>query len=131
MENNILGNNNSKNILEKKRGKPNLYCEKCNFQAIRPAEFIRHIDSKKHLRDGLKKESFCNICNKLIGNHFVYKIHMLSQHSTIEEKMNYKYYCDICDSIFISELYMNKHSQGKKHLNMLKAIEELNKMKIN
>jgi hypothetical protein len=122
--------NNNENIEQKSRGNPNLYCQKCDFQAIRPAEFLRHVNSMKHKRDGLKKESFCKICNKLIGNHFMYKIHMLSQHASIEEKMAHKYYCDICDSIFISELCMNKHNSGRNHLNMLKAIEELDKINI-
>jgi predicted ribonuclease YlaK len=32
---------------------------------------------------------------------------------TLEEKMAHKYYCEICDTIFISKLYMDKHIEDK------------------
>ena len=47
-------------------------------------------------------------------------------HGSIEDKKNYNYYCDICDVILISKLYMEKHKEGKKHNNIIKSIDILN-----
>lgn len=118
--------------IKTQKGKPNLYCELCDFQALRPIELIRHVETKKHKRNGIKiKNSIfkCEICDKILANHFCYKIHILQIHGTIEEKMSHKYYCDICDTIFISKLYMEKHIQGRNHQNVLKSIEILDEIK--
>ena len=48
---------------------------------------------------------------------------MMSQHSTQEERSKQKYYCVICDLIFISSMYKDKHMTGKRHANMIKAYE--------
>jgi ribosomal protein L37AE/L43A len=128
-----MESNNITNIEKTHKTKPNLYCEICDFQAIRPIEFIRHVETKKHQRNGIKiKDSVfkCDECDKILANHFSYKIHMMQQHATIEEKMNQKYYCEICDTVFISKLYMDKHIAGKKHNNIIKSIELLEEIKI-
>ena len=106
--------------------KPNLYCEICQFQAIRPAEFIRHVNSNKHKRNGIKiKDTIykCEKCDKILANHFSYKIHLIQMHGTFEEKLKQRYYCEICDKVFISKLYMDKHIQGKFHNSKVKALE--------
>ena len=108
------------------RSNPNLYCKMCEFQATRPAEFVRHIGSIKHQRDGLKLkdcDNKCEICEKIFSNHFALKIHKLQIHGTIEEKRQHKYYCETCDVIFLSQLFMDKHLAGKKHKNMLVCCE--------
>ena len=113
--------------------KPKLYCEICNFQAIRPIEFIRHIDTIKHQRNGIKiKDSIfkCVKCDKILANHFSYKTHIIQQHASICEKMNQKYYCKFCDTVFLSKLYMDKHNIGKKHNNIIKSIKLLEEIKI-
>ena len=120
--------NNSETKQNIKNAK--LYCEKCKFQAVRPAEWLRHIASKKHLRDGKKLEKFCDICNKEIANHFLYKLHMLAIHATPEERSKQKYYCDVCDVVFISKLFYDKHCSGKIHNNVVKALDALNNLKV-
>ena len=34
--------------------KLNLFCDICNFQADRPSEFIRHIETNRQKRNGIK-----------------------------------------------------------------------------
>ena len=38
-------------------------CEPCNFTATRPCEWLLHIKSEKHLRNGKPKTSKCSICD--------------------------------------------------------------------
>ena len=109
----------------------NLYCEKCDFQAIRPAEWLRHIETKKHLRNGQKISSNCEFCNKSFISPFSLKIHTLTFHSTVDERRGYKYYCSVCDLVFISQLYMKKHLNGKIHKNLEKAINSIKTININ
>jgi hypothetical protein len=111
---------------------PNLFCELCNFQATRPAEFLRHVESQKHQRKGhiIKNTTFkCLECDKTLSSHFSYKIHMVQIHGSIEERKKQKYYCESCDVVFISKLFMDKHNSGKKHNNMLKSIQYINDIK--
>jgi hypothetical protein len=131
MENNNMENNNIQNNINKK---DLLFCKKCNFQTVNSYEFIKLVNTKKHDRNGLKIKEIifkCEKCEKILANHFSYKIHLIQKHATIEEKKNQKYYCEICDTIFISKLYMDKHNIGKKHHNMLKLIEIHNNMNNN
>ena len=112
--------------------KPNLYCNICKFQAIRPAEFIRHVNSNKHKRNGVKiKDTIykCEKCDKILANHFSYKIHQIQMHASLEEKQKQRYYCEICDLVFFCSSYMNKHISGKIHKNKelcLKFQNEIN-----
>jgi hypothetical protein len=55
-------------------------------------------------------------------------MHHASVHSTMEERQTYKYYCNTCDLVFFCEAYYNKHNEGIRHKNMLKAIEYQLKM---
>jgi hypothetical protein len=53
----------------------------------------------------------------------------MSVHSTKEEREKSKYYCKDCDQIFFCKLYLDKHTSGKKHKNVVKAndlLAELN-----
>ena len=50
-------------------------------------------------------------------------MHKLTQHSTLEERTHSKYYCDICDLVFFSQLYKDKHISGKRHALYIKAVE--------
>lgn len=65
----------------------------------------------------------CNICDYEASSHWNIKIHVLSQHSTIDEKKQHKYYCDICDQIFFSGKHYNAHLSGKKHENVMRIKE--------
>jgi hypothetical protein len=71
----------------------------------------------KHLRNGKKKISICNICKYESVSHWNLKLHILSQHSTLDERKAHKYYCECCDLVFFCETYMNKHLNGKVHKN--------------
>ena len=55
---------------------------------------------------------------------------MLAIHSTAEERSKQKYYCSFCDVVFLSKLYLDKHNSGKIHNNVVKALDELNKLNI-
>ena len=127
IENNDIHQIENNDIKHNKK-RFNLLCEKCNFTATRPAEWLRHVESKKHLRNGKKLDKICTICNKTIQNHFALKIHMLSVHATPEERSNHKYYCKYCDVIFLSKLYMDNHLKGKLHINKAKAIDSFNSL---
>ena len=54
---------------------------------------------------------------------------MLSAHSTKEERSKEKYYCVICDYVFISKLYMDSHISGKFHNCRVKAFYVLEELK--
>ena len=56
--------------------------------------------TQKHLRNEKPKSSKCSMCNYEISSHWNLKLHILSQHSTIEERMTHKYYCKTCDFVF-------------------------------
>lgn len=117
---------------QKENKKLNLFCDICNFQADRPSEFIRHIETNRHKRNGIKlKEKIfrCDKCDKVLANNFTYKIHMIQIHGSLEDKLKQRYYCKVCDTVFISKLYMDKHNNGKKHNNTVKSIEVLKQIK--
>jgi hypothetical protein len=46
-------------------------------------------------------------------------------HASLEEKLKQRYYCEICDVVYISKLYMDNHLIGIRHNNMLKSIKYL------
>ena len=54
--------------------------------------------TEKHKRNGNKKEILCNKCDYSGLTHWNLKLHKLSQHSTIEDRKNSKYYCKINSS---------------------------------
>ena len=101
-------------------------CEKCNFNATRPAEWLIHIETKKHKRNGEAKTKLCNICNIEFTSHWICKTHILKIHETREVRSKCKYYCESCDYVFLSKLYLDKHINGKIHKNLVKALESDN-----
>ena len=46
-------------------------------------------------------------------------------HATKEERSKHKYYCNICDYIFFSKLYLDKHTNGIVHKNLAKALDSI------
>jgi hypothetical protein len=52
IENNNMENNNMKNNNINKTEL--LFCKKCNYQTINLYEFIIHVNTKKHNRNGIK-----------------------------------------------------------------------------
>jgi len=108
--------------------KDKLYCKCCNYKTSKPSDWLKHIETDKHKRNGKKKITICQICNEQFSNTYVLKIHNLMIHAPIEEKIKHKYYCSSCDVIFISELYYLQHNKGKKHTNRIKILESLNEL---
>ena len=108
-------------------------CSLCNYGTNKPSDWIKHNNSKKHERNGQKKPIYCDICNLESLTHWNHKMHLLSKHSTKEERMKQKYYCEECDNVFFCSTYYNNHMNGIKHKNVVtcnKIQKELNE-KIN
>ena len=102
-------------------------CECCNFTTNKPSYWLKHTQSQKHQRYGEKKIHNCKFCEYSTRTSWNMKAHILSQHATKEERLKQKYYCNDCDRVFFSSLYMINHMNGKRHNNYIKALEELNK----
>ena len=103
--------------------KPTGYrCECCDLTFHYIQHLNKHLDSEKHKRQGKPKSAECEKCNKTFINHITKRHHMLAIHSTKEERMKEKYYCGVCDYVFISKLYMDKHLQGKFHNSKVEAM---------
>ena len=85
----------------------------CDFIATRPCEWFIHIKSRKHSRNGQAK--LCEICNVEFKTHWIQKMHKLKFYASIEERSKMKYYCKECDLVFFSQLYIDKHTNGKIH----------------
>lgn len=100
-------------------------CNICNYNTDKSSDFIKHHKTRKHLNNCdnniLIKDNICNICNIQFLNHWNYKIHMIINHATLEEKQQYKYYCKYCDIVLFCKLYHEKHINSKKHKNNILA----------
>lgn len=105
------------------------HCECCNFTTKKPSDWNRHTNSDKHARNGQKKIHKCTDCEHTTHSAWNMKMHKLSKHSTKQEREKQKYYCSICDVVFMSPLFLKSHLGGIHHKNYAKAIESLNKLK--
>jgi len=108
------------------------HCDCCNFNAHSPTEWIKHVETKKHLRKGTKLNTNlkCEDCGFVSINSYNFNIHKILIHGTpTDRKTKSKFYCDDCDIGFFCELYYNKHMISKKHLNMVKYNQLINKDK--
>jgi hypothetical protein len=101
------------------------YCECCDVKVNHMNNWEKHVNSLKHIRAGKPKSIECIECNRKFINHQTQKHHMLSAHSTKEERAKEKYYCETCDYVFISKLYWDKHNGGKIHQSKVKSLEQL------
>lgn len=97
-------------------------CPLCNYKTTNNAQWIRHNETKKHLRNGNLLPKKCSLCDYEALNHWNLKMHYASIHATIEEKKNHKYYCNTCDLVFFCKAYYDKHVNGLRHKNTLKAL---------
>jgi hypothetical protein len=57
-------------------------CPLCNYKTNKPSDWIKHINSEKHARNGRRKPINCDICNIDSLTHWNYKMHMITNHST-------------------------------------------------
>ncbi len=78
---------------------------------------------KKTQKKWSKKPVKCDKCEYIGNNHWNLKLHILSQHSTIEERKKSKYYCASCDQVFFCKIYMERHNEGSKHKKNLNIID--------
>ena len=104
-------------------------CILCKYETTYPSEWIKHTKTKKHERFGKPKSSKCDKCDYEGFNHWNLKQHILSIHSTLEERKQSKYYCMTCDVVFFCSAYMNKHINGKHHKIKVDANNILMKVK--
>jgi hypothetical protein len=114
------------NTIEKK-----FNCNLCNYHTNKPSDWIKHMNSNKHLRNGKKKPVNCTLCDYIGLTHWNLKMHILVNHSTIEERSTQKYYCNYCDQIFFCNSYMKTHNNGIHHKNMILAIQLNEKLQKN
>ena len=97
-------------------------CEKCNFKCNTKARWEAHIKTelhkteKKKIRSDYKEPHKCEKCDYKHKNITNYKIHLLNNHSTKEEReKEYIYYCKTCDFGSFCEEQLNKHNETIKH----------------
>ena len=90
-------------------------CECCKYKTNKQSDWIKHLDCDKHKRNGEKKTLECIQCNYTASSHWNLKIHNLTFHSSKEEKLTHKYYCDKCDVVMFCSTYYNKHLNGLRH----------------
>ena len=100
-------------------------CTNCNFETNFASEWLKHIKSQKHERNGLAKTKKCNNCEYEGLTHWNLKMHIMTQHSTIEERSKHKYYCTNCDQVFFCLIYKEKHINGIVHKNKVLANQSL------
>jgi len=105
--------------------KKDIYCKLCNYTTTKTSDWLKHINSQKHQRNGEKKTTKCDQCDYKSITHWNIKIHKLKIHSTTEERAKEKYYCNVCDYVFFCKTYMDKHLSGKVHQNKVKIQESL------
>lgn len=105
--------------------KKKYYCKFCNYSTDHACDWIKHSETDKHQRNGKKKIHKCNECEYESNSKWNMNIHLLSSHSTQEERKKSKFYCKDCDQVFFCKLYLDKHNSGKKHKNVIKANEIL------
>ena len=108
-------------INDKKNSKFYVYCECCDYETKWPGDWIKHTKYQKHLRQGQSKITKCDKCDYEASTHWLLKRHLLSQHSTKEERSKHKLYCADCDVVFFAKIYYDSHIISKRHNNMVLA----------
>ena len=104
------------------------YCKHCEYTTEKPSDWLKHIDTQKHKRFGKKKTHSCKNCDYETRMSWNMKLHVLTQHTSKEERLKQDYYCVDCDVVFLNLSHKNKHMDGVKHKNYVRAIDELNKI---
>ena len=97
-------------------------CEKCNVSFNYKSKYEEHLISKKHKGEPRKERSDklygsnCKNCMYSTENTTNMKVHILTKHSTPEErKKQFRYYCEKCDFGTFLEILFTRHSETKKH----------------
>jgi len=90
-------------------------CEKCNLTFKSKHFLAAHYKTKRHLgfNHVIHKCDKCDYSTKQMSS---YKIHILNNHSTKEErKKGFNYYCECCDIGKMDEKAFENHLTTKKH----------------
>ena len=103
----------------------NFYCNECEYNTSKKSDCIKHINCAKHLRHGKNKSTNCDLCDYKSSNCWNLTIHKLYHHLTKEDREKQKYYCNICDNVFVCKKYMDKNYNVKNHNIKLKVKESL------
>ena len=106
-------------------------CDLCKFKCNYNSAWLDHLSSEKHKRYGKPKTHKCKYenCNHETPISWNMKMHVMTMHSTKEERSKSKYYCEDCDKVYFSSIYYQSHLKGAKHLNQSK-INEINKIQL-
>ena len=99
------------------------HCEKCNKTFTSNAHYLIHCETELHktgkrkIRTDIKEEFKCDICNLYTTKQPTnIKLHILNNHSSIEEKkIGFKYYCETCDYGIMNEIKYKIHLDTSKH----------------
>jgi len=99
-------------------------CEKCQYNCNYISHWNEHLVSKKHTGEKRKVrsdkilEEQCKFCNYKSAKLTNMKLHILTNHSTKEErKKEMKCYCDKCDFGTNAKILFQRHLETQKHLN--------------
>jgi len=93
------------------------YCAACKYGCDNNSTYKKHISSQVHARGGQKKIYKCDACDYTTSiSLWNCKMHFISKHATKEVRAQQKYYCDVCDVVFFSPLYLNAHNKILSHL---------------
>jgi hypothetical protein len=107
-------------------------CKKCNFYSNVKASWEKHLLCSKHItgekatRSDKKLPDKCSQCDYKPKNNINYKQHILTVHSTKEDReKEYKFYCKYCDIGSFSSQTFDTHTKTDKHKLMIKMIEQI------
>lgn len=76
------------------------YCILSNYKYV-IYDLERHYKSKLHERNGKAKTTKCDEYDYSLITHWLIKKHKIAHHSIVEERQKQKYYCSICDVVFL------------------------------
>ena len=99
------------------------HCIKCNKTFTSNAHYLIHCETELHktgkrkTRTDIKAVFKCDICNLYTTKQPTnMKLHILNNHSSIEEKkIGFKYYCETCDYGIMNEIKYKTHLETSKH----------------
>ena len=84
--------NQMEQLNEDKPDNPNpvnkrLFCKLCNYGTDVTSNWLAHVESQKHKRNGEKKPTKCDVCGYESTTHWNIQIHKFAMHSTKEERV--------------------------------------------
>ncbi len=105
----------------------NYHCDICNYSCIYESHWLKHLKTRSHNNNGIetrirkkKRDILCTICNKEFTPYNKLRAHILSKHSTKEEREEeFPYYCNFCDFGTFGKCLLDKHYNSKKHQNII------------